>query len=227
MGFFSRFTDVVGSVVSGGFDVVAGLGRNPITSLIPGVSTAASLVGGTRAISNVFGGGSDSRLPPPPMVGGGIIGEARRFGGGTSFANFDPNPGILPRGPGGKLAIPFTNPDVPPHLVPFTLDDQFLRFTLRAPKGYIVARIPGIKPFPLRRDMAIKFNIWRPAKKPPISVTDWESLKRADKVIRKLKVVVKRGQTIANWTPPTKSRPKLKTIPAQRLLPGVVNIDNS
>jgi len=217
MGWFSKFTGVVGDIVGGGMDIVAAVGRNPVAQMLPGVGLASSIVGGTRAITNVFdGGGGATMLPALPSAG---------FGQG--FAGFDPNPGVMPRGPGGKLSIPFTNPNVPPQFEPFVIDDQFLRISLRAPKGYVVIRLQGIKPFPMRRDMAIKFGVWKPAKKPPISVTDWESLKRADKVIRKLKVVVKRGQNIANWTPPTRSRPKLKNYPAQKRIPSIVNIDNS
>jgi len=211
MGFFSRMIRKTANVFSDTVSGVKAVTDNPLARMIPGVSHVSTGIGLFRGASDLFGSGS----APPDALPALPSGSASFFGGSGFNMGGDRNPGMIPRGPGGRMAMPFTNPNIPKQYEPFTIDDQFLRLSMRAPKGFVVVRLPGVKPFPMMRDMAIKFNLWKPAKKPPISVTDWESLKRADRVVKKLKLVVKKGQAVSNWSPGGKR--KMKTIPARHV----------
>jgi len=42
-------------------------------------------------------------------------------------------------------------------------------------------------------------GLWKPAKKPPISVRDWSALKRANSTVKKLKKVVRMAENVANF----------------------------
>ena len=108
-------------------------------------------------------------LPPVPM------GKTGGFG--------------IPRGPGGRMQLPWNDPSVPAALKAFALDDSYIRPAMRAPRGYVIVRDPDGQPYPVLKSIAQKFGLWRPAKKPPISVRDWQALKRSDRTIKKLRKV--------------------------------------
>jgi len=216
MGFFSK----LGSVVSSGLSLVANVGRSPLGSFIPGASLAAGTIGAARMLS---GGGSSGvpALPTPPGWVPGLPASAQRAAPGRGrlpmgIGNFDPNPGWIPRGPGGKMQIPFTGSSTPDALKQWSLDDQFLRVYYRAPKGYVVIRDANGKPFPVMKSAAKAFGLWKPAKKPPISVRDWSALKRSSSVIKKLTKVTKRAESIANYKAGrTRTKTKYVTAPVK------------
>lgn len=69
---------------------------------------------------------------------------------------------------------------------------------LKAPRGYVIVECPpgsGQKTAMLK-PVARALGLWKPRKKPPIKVKDWEALKRADSTIKKLKTVQKRAGMI-------------------------------
>lgn len=94
------------------------------------------------------------------------------------------------KGPGGKLQLPWNDPRVPAFLKSFALDDSALRVYYRAPKGYVVVRDPSGKPYAVLKSVARSFGLWKPARKPPISATDWKNFKRNQAIEKKLKKIV-------------------------------------
>lgn len=161
-----------------------------VAKAVPGVGTVLGAVGAAGAVYDVgkavFGssGSSNSGLPALPVggaspmngPGGGIIAPGQTGGFG------------LPRGPGGKLQLPWNDPSIAAQLKPFALDDSYLRPYLRAPKGYVVMRDPQGRPFAVLKSEAKRYG-WRPHKKPPISVGEYQSLKRAKRAIHKVQKI--------------------------------------
>ena len=82
------------------------------------------------------------------------------------------------------------------------------RVYYRAPKGYVTVEWQGKKFFMLKVN-AKAAGLWRPNKKPPISVRDWSNLKGANRTVNKLKRVNKMAQNVANFkTTRTRAVPK-------------------
>lgn len=96
----------------------------------------------------------------------------------------------------GTMQLPMNVPGsngLPPML---SLDQG--RVYYRAPKGYVTVEWQGKKFFMLKVN-AKTAGLWRPNKKPPISVTDWSNLKGANRTVKKLKRVNKMAQNVANF----------------------------
>jgi hypothetical protein len=96
--------------------------------------------------------------------------------------------GTLPfwRGAGGKLQMPWNDPQVPEYLKQFALDDAYLKQCVRAPRGYVVVRDAQGRPFAVNRWIAQKFGVWRPSPKPMLTATDVRALRRAAALQKKL-----------------------------------------
>lgn len=160
-------------------------------SLVPGGTLAkmgVAVAGGalaSRAITGITGsGGLPAGLPALPGVGPNRAGAlpVPPMGRTGGFG--------IPRGPGGRMQLPWNDPSVPAFLKQFALDDSYIRPAMRAPRGYVIVRDPDGQPYPVLKSIAQKFKLWKPAKKPPISVRDWQALKRSDRTIKKLRKVV-------------------------------------
>lgn len=165
----------------------------------PVVKVAASVAAG-MGMAKITSGGSSVNLPvqtgslPPIGVPAAAVNKQIQQSG----------PGGLPvpfwKGPGGKLQMPWNDPKIPEYLKQFALDDAYLRTYYRAPKGYVIIRDASGRPFAVNKQMARSFGLWRPAKKPPISVGDWQKFKAAERVEKKLRKIAgpalrKRGGT--------------------------------
>lgn len=150
----------------------------------PVVKVAAAALAGT-GIAKVASGGVSQSLP---VMTGGVPGAMALQSATTSQS-----PGGLPvpwyKGPGGKLQMPWSDPRIPEYLKQFALDDAYLKTYVRAPRGYVVVRDAQGRPFAVNKMIAKQFGIWKPKKKPPISVRDWQSFKRAKSVEKKLKKI--------------------------------------
>lgn len=106
------------------------------------------------------------------------------------------SPGILPRGPGGGLQMPWNDASPDAQLKPYTIDDRYLKVSYRAPKGYVVmwdGGAPGVgHPFAILKSAAknLRYHnghkVFRHHAKPPISVGEYHSLKKAHKTIKKV-----------------------------------------
>jgi hypothetical protein len=89
------------------------------------------------------------------------------------------------------LQLPWNDPSTPAALKAYALDDKYLRTYYRAPKGYIVARDPQGRPYPLLKTAARQMGLWKPAKKPLLSVRDTSALHHAGRAIKKIEKMEK------------------------------------
>ncbi len=178
------------SLVTAGAGIVKGIGSvvKVVKKAKPVVKVASSALTGF-GIAKVTSGGSTVNLPVqtgslPPI---GVPAAA------TTSAIQQAGPGGLPvpwwKGPGGKLQLPWNDPKIPAYLKQFALDDAYLKTYYRAPRGYVIIRDASGRPFAVNKQMARSFGLWKPAKKPPISVGDWQKFKAAERVEKKLKKI--------------------------------------
>lgn len=183
---------------------------------VPGLDLALDVGEGLTDIAGITGGGGGGGLkgvvstgsPPVPTsyMGGpmaAILKGAARQGGyalGTMGANYAWNKMTSrggtrpPMGPTGPAGIPSAVP--PEYLKQFSIDNAYLRTSVRAPAGYVVLRDSQGRPFAVNKRIAQSFRLWKPKKKPPISVRDWQALLRAQRTVNKLKTVVKRSKVV-------------------------------
>jgi len=90
------------------------------------------------------------------------------------------------KGPGGKLQMPWNDPQVAQYLKQFALDDSYLKTYYRAPRGYVIVHDAAGRPYAVLRQIARQFGLWKPAARPPISATDWKHYKRNKATEKKL-----------------------------------------
>jgi hypothetical protein len=105
----------------------------------------------------------------------------------------------LPALPSGGLpALPSTmgsrgifsnDANVPAMLKEWTISKGDLKFYPRAPKGFVICYDEKGDPFAIPKKIAQMLKMWKPAKKPPISVGDWQAVKRADRTVAKMKKI--------------------------------------
>jgi hypothetical protein len=77
----------------------------------------------------------------------------------------------------------------------------------RAPAGYVIVtdKSTGQK-YAMWKPVARALKLWRPKRKPPISVKDWRALMRADSAIRKIRTAEKRAGIVQRHKKPTGRR---------------------
>lgn len=200
-----------GSLLGKGLKLASKVGKIPGIGMIPmvgniasGLSVASAAYGGYKALTS--GGGSKpivGTLPP-----GGLPALPGMGGAGTAMVAAGQTGGFgLPRGVGGKLQLPWNDPSIPAYLKQFSLDDSFLRQSVRAPRGYVVIRDADGRPFAVLKTMAKQFKLWKAKPKPPISVRDWHHLRGAGRVVDKLQDMEKVAKKIANWKSPRHAAP--------------------
>jgi len=85
------------------------------------------------------------------------------------------------------------------------------KMVLKPPRGYVTVQV-GIQRMFMLRHMAIKQGLWKPARKPPISVRDWSCIQGASRVVKKLKTIEKKVKSVANFRAPSR-RPGVKVLP--------------
>lgn len=148
-------------------------------------------------VSSASGAVVGSQLPSvvqsglPAVSSGGLPALAGVTGAAAIASQATGLTSIIPwwKGPGGKLQMPWSDPRVPEFLKQFSLDDAYLKVYYRAPRGYVVVRDAQGRPFAVMKQIAKQFGLWKPSPKPPISVTDWRCLRRAEAVERKLRKI--------------------------------------
>jgi hypothetical protein len=156
----------------------------------PMVGKAATVAGvgyaGYKAVSSMGGGGGGPTamptMPALPAMANEDMGNQHAGPSGQGAW------GLIPwwKGPGGRLQFPWNDPSAPQPLKQFALDDSYLKLTYRAPKGYVVIRDSDGQPLPVLKMAAQKMGYWRPHKKPPISVGEWQAVKRAHGAVKKM-----------------------------------------
>lgn len=160
--------------------------KKPVPKVtVPAAAAAGMGIGGGAM---TLAGGQPGMIPA--STGGLPLGP---MAAGATTALSQTSPGGLPvpwwKGPGGKLQLPWNDPRVPEYLKSFALDDAYLKTYYRAPRGYVVLRDAQGRPFAVNKMIAKQFGLWRPKKKPPISVSDWQCYKKAERVEKKLRKI--------------------------------------
>lgn len=193
MGFGSLFRSVGGAV--------GALARSPVGGLlkaVPLLGTALTVAGVGASLYSAMGSGGRAPTPGLPALPG---------GGGMG------NQGMIPTAPGmGNRSIFRNDPNVIEQLKPWAIPLRDLRMYYRAPKGFVVRRDSKGDAYGIPKHMAKQFLGWKAAPKPPISIRDWHSLKRAGHVIDKFKVIEKEAQKIANFHAPRRPQRKSEII---------------
>lgn len=144
-------------------------------------------VSGTRALANVP---LVKTVAKQTALGAGLYAVGNALGGGKS--------GGLPALPGGGPMLPSTmgnrglfrnDANVPDMLKEWTISKGDLKFYPRAPKGFVICYDEAGDPFAIPKKIAMMLKLWKPSKKPPISVGDWQAVKRADRTVKKMKSI--------------------------------------
>jgi hypothetical protein len=136
---------------------------NAIGSLVKKMGAAAGVVG-TYTAADLVAGQMSKALTGPA----GFSLPALSLGGGLS---------AMQSRAGGTIASAM--PDV--------LDTSALKTYYRAPRGYVIVRDPGTGAVvAVRKAIARAYHLWKPARKPPISASDWHHYQRNQALEKKL-----------------------------------------
>lgn len=178
------------SLVKSGGSALASVGRAankiPGVGAIPVVGNVLAAAGGLATASSLLGGGGGGGLPALPAVSGGL--PTLLPGAGA--------PAIV-----GDRGVFQNDPNIAKALEPFAISKTNLRIAYRSPiKGFVVVRDSVGDPYALPRALARKYAGWKPSKKPPISVGDWEAVKRADRTIKKVRKITSTMTKVDNAT---------------------------
>lgn len=83
-----------------------------------------------------------------------------------------------------------------------------LRPAFRSPrKGFVVVHPGGTATFALRKDVAKAWGLWKPSSKPPISAGDWNAIRKANQVVKKLARMNRDARKVANFGSRRATRP--------------------
>lgn len=181
MGWLKGLSKLARSVASPVLSTARAINRVPVvgTALkaVPGVGTALTIAGGAAALSSAFSGGGGSSLPALPMSAAGGLPALP----GTAGAN----PIVGDRG------IFQNDPNIVAALQPFAISKTNLRQYYRSPiKGFVIRYDSAGDPYAIPKTLARKYLGWKPSKKPPISVGEFQALKRADRTAKKVKKIL-------------------------------------
>jgi len=147
-----------------------------VLKAVPGVGTALSLAGAATGAYQLLGGGGG---------GGGLPALPQGFTGGVPALPGGGAPPIV-----GDRSVFRDDPNIVAALQPFAISMRNLKQYYRAPiKGYVIRRDSAGDPYAIPKHLAKKFLGYKSAKKPPISVGEWEAVKRADRTIKKMKKI--------------------------------------
>ena len=163
-----------GALLRGGASLVSSIARGSVTAgravaNVPGIKSAVkqtAIGGAIYAAGNALTGSKGAGLPALPS------------GGMPAF------PGTM-----GSRGVFSNDANVPAMLKEWTISKGDLKFYPRAPKGFVICYDEKGDPFAIPKKIAMMMKMWRPAKKPPISVGDWQAVKRADRTVSKMKKI--------------------------------------
>lgn len=168
-----------------------------IASFVPG---GAAVVGGLSLASALIPSGPGAAAVPGIPKLPGMLSTL----GGPITGGIPPGAGTM-----GQRSIFRDDPNVIEALKPYAISMHNLRTYYRAPKGFIIAHDAQGDPFGIPKAMAKIYLGWKPAKKPPISVRDWQAFQRSKRVLKKLQSIEQASRKFR--LPPkrsTKSSPK-------------------
>lgn len=185
MGFFSRMVRKSTNVVKTGLKATSAISKIPVLGnvmkAVPFVGTALSVANMASDVMGGFGGGGGGGGGGMPAM------PTARYAGGLPAL-----PGTAGSNPVvGQRGVFRNDPNVVEALKPFAISQHNLRQYYRAPmKGFVVRRDQNGDAFAIPKSMAIKYLGYKSHKKPPISVGDWEAVKRADRTVKKVRKVM-------------------------------------
>lgn len=173
---FGKLLKGIGKAVG----AVSRVGNIPIVGnvvkAIPGVGTAVSVIGAGAGVYNLLSGSGGGGASLPALPGGN-----------------------MPALPGSAGAPPvvgqrgwFQNdPNIAAALQQWAISKANLRTAYRSPvKGYVIVRDVNGDAYALPKFLAKKYAGYKESKKPPISVGDWEAVKRADRTIKSVRKIM-------------------------------------
>lgn len=145
-----------------------------VLKAVPGVGTALSLAGAASGAYQLLGGGGG---------GGGMPAMPQSFGSFPALPGSASAPAVV-----GSRGIFQNDPNIAKALEPWAISKTNLRTGYRSPvKGYVIVRDVNGDPYALPKFLAKKYAGYKESKKPPISVGDWEAVKRADRTIKSVR----------------------------------------
>lgn len=199
MSFGSLLRKAAGAVK--GISKIPGVGMIPIVgNVLSAAGTAASLYTIASAGSKLLGGG-----------GGGGAGASGSAGGLPAL----PGGGMMPTtssiAPGSR-SIFRNDPNVIEALKQFAIPKAALKQYFRAPRGFIVKYDQVGDPYGLPKNVAKAYHMWKPAKKPLLSVRDTNAIRHAGRAIKKLQHAEKMAKHIANWHSGPRKAPRTNII---------------
>lgn len=188
MGWFTSITRTAGALARSPIGKIAGA--------LPGVGTAISAVGlastaygAYKAISG--SSGSTAGLPALPGGAGALMASPIAPGSRSLFRN---------------------DPNLPAMLQGYAIPKAALKTYYRAPKGFVVLKDQAGDPYGMPKAIARQMHLWRPAKKPLLSVRDTSALRHAGRAIKKLQNAEKMARHIANWHSPRRAPAKREIV---------------
>ena len=124
-------------------------------------------------------------------IGGAIYAAGNAItGGGSKLPALPGLPG-LPTAPGmGDRSIFRDDPNIIEALKPYAISAANLKTYYRAPKGFVIVHDVNGDPYALPKKVAQWARLWKPSPKPPISVGDWQAVKRADRTVKKVRKIM-------------------------------------
>lgn len=189
------FFGSVAKLVSKGASLVKSATKIPGIGMIPLLGNVASAVNLASSGMDIYhamtgGGSGGSGGAGLPAVPGGL--PALPMAASTSTTQM---PMPMPGG-GSSMKTVHLSPMMPTDkatidawiaaglIIPFNA----LHTAYRAPKGFRVVHVNGMT-IAVRSDVARKMHLVAPSHKPPISVGEWHSLKRAQRTIKKVRKI--------------------------------------
>jgi hypothetical protein len=159
-----------GAIARIGSALIRPIVRNPVVKeVVKSTAIGTAMYAAGNALTG--GGGSSSSLPALPNLQGGPVMPG----------------GMLPQM--GERGWFRNDPNIPDFLKPFAISKGNLKAYYRGPKGTVIVYDSVGDPYALDRKLAIRFKLWKPGHKPPISVGDWQAVKRADRTVKKMKKI--------------------------------------
>ncbi len=151
--------------VSGKLLSTAARGAVKVTRAVAGNSTVKAVAKQTTIGAGLYAAGNALM---PSLPSGGMPGLPATMGNRGIFRN---------------------DANVPAMLKEWTISKGDLKFYPRAPKGFVICYDENGDPYAIPKKIAMMLKMWRPSKKPPISVGDWQAVKRADRTVTKMKKI--------------------------------------
>jgi len=170
-----------GKVVRGGISALRTVNK------IPG---ASNLIKAIPVVGTVASIGS---------IGYDVYNAAKGYGGGGGMPALPGMPAGMPALPGtgaapvkmGERGWFQNDPNIVAALQPWAISKTNLKVSYRSPaKGFVIRYDSNGDPFAIPKKLAQAYLGWKPSKKPPISVGDWEAVKRADRTVKKVHKVM-------------------------------------